>query len=134
MADIKWYGEKEYQRLFVIVQKNMLTAAIVIESQIKRVINRKKIVDTGRLLSSITFATGAGESSSVSGAAAKAGDSAISSPGNTATLITARAGTRVHYAPHLEFGTEKMAARPFIRTGFAEAKAQVVKILLRRNV
>jgi HK97 gp10 family phage protein len=55
-------------------------------------------VDTGRLRSSITHEVG--------------GDS---------EGIAARVGTNVEYAPHLEYGTSRMKARPFLRPALQAA-------------
>lgn len=39
-------------------------------------------------------------------------------------------GTNVNYARHLEFGTVKMAARPFMRPGFEAAKKPMLRVFL----
>ena len=53
---------------------------------------RNAPVDTGRLRSSITHEVGGDPEG-----------------------IVARVGTNVEYAPHLEYGTSRMKARPFLR-------------------
>jgi HK97 gp10 family phage protein len=68
---------------------------------------RPPAVDTGRLRASITHEVH------------KEGDQ-----------IVGLVGTNVEYAPHLEFGTNKMAARPFLRPALfnnvPEIKRQIV--------
>lgn len=39
-------------------------------------------------------------------------------------VVTVRVGSNVPYARHLEFGTRKMAARPFLRPSLAEFQGQ----------
>ncbi len=43
--------------------------------------------------------------------------------------VAAEVGTDVEYAPHLEYGTRKMAARPFLRVAWERVRAQVMSIL-----
>lgn len=70
-------------------------------------------VDTGRLRASISTSWSGGgfgnESDNTSGEGVPIPESA------GANQFKVRVGTRVRYAPYLEFGTSKMAARPFIR-------------------
>lgn len=49
-------------------------------------------------------------------------------PGN----LTGRVGTAVNYGPHLEFGTSRMAARPWLMPSFERAKIGVEKDLRAR--
>jgi len=37
-------------------------------------------------------------------------------------------GTNVHYAPHVEYGTRKMAAQPFLEPAFLEGKRVASKV------
>jgi len=41
---------------------------------------------------------------------------------------TAYVGTNVHYAPHVEYGTRKMAAQPFLEPAFLEGKRVASKV------
>ena len=66
-------------------------------------------VDSGRLKGSITYAVKGGESNTRS--PAKPGDG-VSSPTDE---MTAHVGTNVEYAQHVEYGTVKMSAQPFLR-------------------
>ena len=50
----------------------------------------------------------------------------------TAGDMTGRVGTAVEYGPFLEFGTSKMAARPWLLRSFEEAKVGVERELKAR--
>ena len=63
----------------------------------------------GRLRGSITHAVASGGSTPKN--PAKAGD-AVSRPTDDVTL---HVGTNVEYAPHVEYGTVRMRAQPFLR-------------------
>ena len=41
----------------------------------------------------------------------------------------ARVGTNVDYAPHLEYGTVKMAAQPYLRPSLDNNKSQIEKMI-----
>ncbi len=76
-------------------------------------------VDTGNLRSSITFATSKvkAKPTSENGFTASL-DVAVEQPDDGHVVI----GTNVHYAPHKEYGTTKMAATPFLRPGILNNK------------
>lgn len=111
---VKWYGER--LRKFVEAKglKNMTSACLFLEKEIKGSLGGSSPsapgeppgIRTGTLRRSITHEVE-----------------------KTSTGIVGRVGTNVKYAPHLEFGTSKMAARPFIRPKFAENEKRIAKIL-----
>lgn len=47
----------------------------------------------------------------------------------TGNLITASVTNSVRYAKFLEFGTRKMAARPFMRPAYAAAKNRILSVI-----
>lgn len=44
----------------------------------------------------------------------------------TATMVTVSVGNTARYANFLEFGTRKMAARPFMRPAYANKKSEII--------
>lgn len=94
--------------------------------------NGNKAVDTGRLMGSITWRT------SVTHDAVrppvKRNDEAGSADGLTGRSPrgTAEIGTNVSYASHVEYGTKRMAARPFLRHGMIAAIGGIRRIFARR--
>jgi len=50
----------------------------------------------------------------------------------TSTALTGRVGTNIMYGRHLEFGTTKMAARPWLMPSFEKAKVGVEQELKTR--
>lgn len=82
-------------------------------------------VDTGRLRGSITYATIKSHDSGES--PAEASDySTHGKPAHGEVVI----GTNVEYAPHIEFGTSKMAARPYLRPALHEHLNEYKKMIL----
>ncbi len=72
-------------------------------------------VDTGRLMNSIsTNWSQSGLSSGKVGPKA-ASEDGVMNPGSDANQFKVVVGTRVFYAPYLEFGSSRMAARPYFR-------------------
>jgi HK97 gp10 family phage protein len=79
-------------------------------------------VDTGRLRASIsTNWSGGGER----------GEDQVGDPGGErgGDVFKVVVGTNVKYAPFLEFGTSRMAARPFIRPIFEKYAANIIRYL-----
>lgn len=74
-------------------------------------------VDTGKLRGSISYKTNISQLGQLEGSA-KSGDAYI--------------GTNVEYAPHVEYGTVKQPAQAFLRTGIAESKEGIMKIISNR--
>ena len=81
-------------------------------------------VRTGRLRNSIAWATN--ENHAAVGIPHKAEDAnPIENPETDAVYI----GTNVEYAPYVEMGTSKMAARPFLRNAIANYGDDYKKII-----
>lgn len=82
-------------------------------------------VNTGRLRGSITWALSEGvRQGDIIGKSAQKGDE-VGRPDREAKRIIAVIGTNVKYGPALEFGTRKMAARPFLRPALEKARAKI---------
>ncbi len=84
-------------------------------------------VDTGRLHASIsTNFIGSGSKNGPVGSKALAEDG-VGEPANDSYAFKVVVGTRVDYAPGLEFGTRSIAPRPFMRPAFEEMKSRMSK-------
>ena len=93
-----------------LVEKAMIMIGLQMEGYAKEYLTSQDAVDTGRLRGSITFATETEHSSGQS--PAEAGDySTLGKPEKHTVTV----GTNVEYAPYIEFGTSKMADRPYLR-------------------
>jgi HK97 gp10 family phage protein len=79
-------------------------------------------VDTGRLRGSITWATSL-KQDRVRGKA-KYGDR-VDRPNRSRVV---HIGTNVEYAPHVEYGTRRMSAQPFLRPAFDTHRGDVKTI------
>jgi len=83
------------------VEQALINSALMVERDAKI----KVPVDTGRLRQSITHQ-----------------DENFGSQ-NPAVKV----GTNVDYAPHIEYGTSKQSAKPFLRPAFEENKQKILK-------
>ena len=81
-------------------QQGLEAAGVVVEAEAKGLIVSQNIIDTGNLLNSVSHEV-EGE--------------------------TARVGTAVEYAVYQEFGTSRMAARPWLRPAVDEHHAEIRK-------
>ena len=75
---------------------------LVIESNMKRIVTQKRIVDTGRLRASIT--------------------SNVDSDGDGPYSDT---GPNVDYAEYVEYGTSRQPARPYAEPGFQASRPAI---------
>ena len=120
MADVSFTSHKK--ECNEAVQAAVLKALRLVGGQAERyakeTISDMGAVDTGFLRNSITFAID-GESAEIGSyqddAGTKTGEYSGTAPAekdrnNRAVFI----GTNVYYAPYIEYGTWKMAARPFL--------------------
>ncbi len=78
-------------------------------------------VDTGRLISSISHAFSWGAGSAIGGKDNVTKPSTIKK-GESIGVV----GSAVEYAPHLELGTHKMKARPYLRTALIKNKDKIL--------
>ena len=109
---------------------NGLTAiGMAAEGHAKRKITSYPAVDTGRLRNSITFAI-SGEKAHIS--SYNDNDGNYYSYSGTAPADKEKAvyiGTNVDYGKHVELGTSKMAARPFLKPAATEHKEEYKRIM-----
>jgi HK97 gp10 family phage protein len=111
ISSIKWYGEEQKKRILTGTEKGMVKCGLRIESEAKQLCR----VDTGRLRASITTAwTGYGgdRARMTSPVPETQQNDPVSVP--TDKDFTVQIGTNVNYASHIEHGTVKMEARPFL--------------------
>lgn len=121
MSSLKWNGEKVKRDINATMRRNVDSASQFLAVKLKQTIgipgskgfSRSKPgepphKDKGRLRASISYE--------------------IASDGKSAKV-----GTNVKYGKMLEFGTKKMAARPWLRPTFNKCLAEIKKILGRKR-
>ena len=104
MLDVKLVRKRQtnYPEVFKAINRNFLPkAGVIIQSEVQRRMKVEKIVDTGRLRSSVRFRVSKDQ---------------------------VAIGTNVEYAVYNEFGTVKMAARPTWRPALDENRKALVKL------
>lgn len=114
MAKVIWRGEQLKQEIEAKCLKNMGTACRFLVSEVKKDLGGKSPsapgeppgVVTGTLRRSITYEVE-----------------------RDAKGVTGRVGTNISYSIPLEFGSSRMAARPFLRPGLEKNKKDIAKIL-----
>lgn len=114
MAKVNWHGEKLKREIQAKCLKNMSTACLFLEKEIKESLSGPSPsapgeppgVITGELRRSITHEIE-----------------------KKPTGVIGRVGSNKEYAIHLELGTSKMAARPFLRPKLEENKKNIAKTL-----
>jgi len=104
MLDIKLVRakHKKYPEIFKTINKQFLPAAgVELQKEVVRTIRVKSIVDTGRLRDSINYKVSGDE---------------------------VAVGTNVEYAPYHEYGTRKMAARPYMRPSLDSKRKFLIRL------
>jgi len=117
----------ESKRIMVdkAVKQALLNAGYLVHSKAIRNIQQKHIIDTGRLMGSVSVAWSWGPGNGTVQSPAKPSD-AVKKPFEKETVII---GTNVFYAPFHEFGTRKMKARPYLRPAFSSSKEIIKKMV-----
>lgn len=85
------------------IQKAITAACVEVEKEAKHLV----AVDTGRLKQSVTHEVALTAKRTWSG----------------------RVGTNVHYGPHVEFGTRRMRAQPWLRPAFENKRKLILSII-----
>lgn len=114
MANVKWYGNELKKKIRAKMVKNMTNACLFLEADIKKSLIGKSPSAPGEPPGKRTGTLGRGITHEVE---------------KTATVVIGRVGTNITYAIPLEFGTSKMAARPFMRPGLERNKERVARIM-----
>lgn len=100
MSLLRWHGKAVLARIRGASRQGLEAAAVVVEREAKGNIRAKDIIDTGNLLGSVSH-----------------------------ELLDdrARVGTNVEYGIYHEYGTYKMAARPWLRPAVDENQGAIRK-------
>ena len=99
------------------IEASLETAGVILERQATQL----TAVDTGRLRGSITYRSQRKQSRV---RAPASGNDQVSRPGRKWTL---HVGTNVEYAAHLEYGTRKMSAQPYLRPALTMFKHEILR-------
>ena len=99
MKNYEWYGDKYIKSVSDAKRMGLTGAAMVVQGSAVLL----SPVDTGNLRSSINF--------------------------KVESEDEARVGTNVDYAPHVEFGTKKMSAQPYLRPALDNNRNQIEKMI-----
>lgn len=109
------------------VAKALLAGAFVLEGEAKQNVQRMKAIDTGFLLNSIHSTSRAGSNYADAESAAKSrnGDGKMF-PEPRMGKGEAAVAAGAEYARHVEYGTVRMTARPFMRQAVERASGDAV--------
>ncbi len=105
------------------MERALEAVGVLLEKVAARNVREVGAIDTGRLRGSITHATKAEGRSAVT-APARQRD-AVHRPSSKFEVWI---GTNVEYAPHVEYGTKKMTARPYMRPALDNNRKLVRKL------
>ena len=117
----EWHGEEVKIRAKKVTGKSIFEIGLVVEGKAKEL----SPVDTGRLKGSITTA-GFHERTTAQDPATW--QDSIDPPNIENEVLV---GTAVAYGPHMEFGTIKTDAQPFLRPALDLAKGKVLTVVQR---
>jgi len=115
--DVKWYGKKLKEEMRAKAVKNMTDACLFLEADIKKSLTGKSPSAPGEPPGKKSGTLGRSVTHEVE---------------KTSHGVVGRVGTNITYAVPLEFGTSKMAARPFMRPGLERNKSKIAKIIARK--
>lgn len=120
----------EFLSAFEKALENGLTAiGMTAEGHAKRKITDYPAVDTGRLRNSITFAISGEKANTPTYTDDKKGVYNYSGTAPDDKEKAVYIGTNVEYGKHVELGTSKMPARPFLKPAATEHNEEYKKIM-----
>ena len=99
------------------IERALVKAGVTIESAAVTNIDTMGAVDTGRLKGSIAYAT-------LTRRGRAGGKDSVNKP--TAKNVV-HIGTNVEYAEHVEYGTRRMMARPFLRQALKHNRRKILE-------
>lgn len=112
-----------------VLEQNMHVAVVWVRDRIKEKLNRgqrRKILKSGHIIGLDPSAPGEPPKKIT----AQLQNSIAGDVRRTRNSIVGRVGSPLKKAKHLEFGTSKMAARPFLRPTIAENKVKIARIMV----
>jgi len=138
-----WHGKKVNRTFRQHARQNVLDAAMLVEALVKSSMKKGGTVESGEAV--LRAGTRGVMEDSVTGARAGRTGSFTSSPGEVPRVQTgrlkgsitselhpvlpiARVGTDVPYAPKLEFGTGRIAPRPYMRPALHRAEPAIAAL------
>lgn len=125
-----------HQELDEAMDRAMMTAGMMAESQAKRNLTDNNSVDTGLLRNSITFARGGKKANIDSYSATKGGKTGSYSgeaPEDKKDEYATYIGTNVEYAPFVELGTSRSDPKPYLRPA-ANTVAEKLKEIIQKEL
>lgn len=127
---IRWDGDKIKARAEKLIGKSVWTIGLAVLSDAKALCP----VDTGYLAASLMAASsyqdkGFGESSAGIKGKRPARYQHIQQPSPFEERADVLVGTAVEYGPHVEFGTIRQAAQPFLRPALDMARGKVPQVV-----
>lgn len=127
----QWHGNEIKIQGKKVIADSIFEIGLVVEGQAKLLAAR----DTGYLAASITTQSGTGEGTEP-GNPREFGNGGGEGYSNFEMTIQAPedenevfVGTALDYGPHVEFGTVRQSAQPFLRPALALAKGKVLTIV-----
>ncbi len=118
---IVWNGDEVKRRAAVLATKSPYEIGLFVEGEAKKLAP----VDTGRLMGSITTASGDGKRTTPKGKGSESTDLIRAPSDKFETFV----GTPVVYAPYMEYGTVKTSAQPFLRPALDMARGRAPEIV-----
>lgn len=142
-----WYGEKFDKKARAQIRRNVIDACLEVEGTAKGLMSRggrtesgAAVVKPGAETVMIDPETG-GSAKKVNSYRSKPGEPPRVQTGRLRASITheihptlpvGRVGTNVKYGKFLEFGTRRMAPRPWLRVALALAQDKIKQIMSRK--
>jgi len=132
-VDLQWHGNEVKIQGKKVVGQTAFGIGLVVESQSKKL----AAIDSGYLAASITTQAGTGEGTEPENPSEYGTGSAEDGEGFSSFEMTIQApedenevlvGTPLEYAPHVEFGTVRQNAQPFLRPSLALAQGKTLTI------
>ncbi len=127
MAKLNWYGDKAIKSMDQAISIALEASGLIVEGQAKALCP----VDSGRLRNSISYSIdGKVEGLNKAGKRKKGKQEASSDDGvkPNPAKDTVVIGTNVEYGPHVELGTVKMEAQPYLNPALDRNKKNIAKI------